>query len=200
VAPPAVAEPEKSSSIEAPQPLVASVRRHSASRGRSSTSAAVRPGVVVRRQEQEQVLRGALVHRLFQRQADPAGDEPSLAGTAADLLRPEERADVADVARLALEAARLYRRFRTRPDVADILASGECLYEVPFSYADDEAPHVLVRGVVDCVVIRSDGPPIVLEFKTGAPHSDHDAQVALYGRAIAAALGVPAVSTKVLYA
>jgi ATP-dependent helicase/nuclease subunit A len=143
---------------------------------------------------------GALVHRMFQQELDPGLEDDGLAERALELLRPDERVDVPDEVVVAAEAARVYRAFRARPDVVDLLGRGPCLYEVPFSYVPAEHPGMIVRGVVDCLLLPAGAPPVVIEFKTGVPRADHDAQVALYGEAIARALGVPRVSTCVLYA
>ena len=60
-------------------------------------------------------------------------------------------------------------------------------------------PGDIVRGVVDCLIVRPDGSATVLEFKTGEARPEHQAQAALYGEAMNALLGLTAVSVKVLY-
>jgi ATP-dependent exoDNAse (exonuclease V) beta subunit len=99
----------------------------------------------------------------------------------------------------------MYIAMRARPDVAAVLASGACHYEVPFSYlrgsssASGEGEGV-VRGVIDCLVIPDSGPPTVVEFKTGTPHPDHEAQTAAYRAAVQAVFCAEHVEIKILYA
>jgi ATP-dependent helicase/nuclease subunit A len=144
-------------------------------------------------------LLGTLVHRLFQRQEDPATDEQTLASTVSHLLTPDERVDVHDVTGLSLAAARTYRAFRLRPDVDALLGTGACHFEVPFSFEPPGRPGDVVRGMVDCLIIGPDGSATVLEFKTGGAHPEHQAQAALYGEAMSALLGLPTVRVNVLY-
>ena len=110
---------------------------------------------------------GTLVHRLLQRQEDPAADDETVASRSPDLLTPDERVDVVDVTGLSLAAARTYRAFRLRPDVKALLESGACYFEVPFSFEPPDRPGDIVRGVVDCLIVSPDGSATVLEFKTG---------------------------------
>jgi ATP-dependent helicase/nuclease subunit A len=144
-------------------------------------------------------LVGTIVHRLMQRQLDPALDEAAVCACAGPLVTAEERVDVTDVEALAGEAARVYLRLRGRADLTALLSSGACHYEVPFSFVPEDRPSDLVRGVVDCLVVSPDGTVTVLEFKTGRPRPEHDAQAALYAAAIAAALGTDRVTVKILY-
>jgi ATP-dependent helicase/nuclease subunit A len=144
-------------------------------------------------------LLGSLVHRLFQHQEDPATGDEAVAATAARLLTLDERVDVVDLAALSLGAARTYRAFRVRPDVNALFESGTLYFEVPFSFQPPGRPGELVRGVVDCLIVGPDGSATVLEFKTGDPHPEHQDQAELYGEAMAAVLGLPAASVKVLY-
>ncbi len=39
----------------------------------------------------------------------------------------------------------------------------------------------------------------MIEFKTGAPHPEHEAQAAIYARALASVLSVAAVDVRVVY-
>ena len=79
------------------------------------------------------------------------------------------------------------------------LASGQAFYEVPYSFAPADRTE-LERGVIDCLVVPADAPPIVLEFKTGEPRPGHAAQVERYAAATRAILGVDRVETRILYA
>jgi ATP-dependent helicase/nuclease subunit A len=157
------------------------------------------PGGASRTGGSERLL-GTLVHRLFQRQADPTRDPASLAEDASRLVRAEERVDVSDIRELAASAVAMYTAFRSRADVAALLGAGECFYEVPFSFAPPDRPGDLVRGAIDCLVVAEDGSATVLEFKTGVPRPEHEAQAGVYGQAIQAAIGAPHVSIRVLYA
>ena len=145
-------------------------------------------------------LVGTLVHRLLQRQLPAGTREPALRALANQLVRRDERADNAGVAELADEAVALYVRLRDRDDLRTALSSGEVHFEVPFSHTLEDRPDETIRGVIDCLIIPADGPPIVLEFKTGRPTPDHDAQVALYRDAARQLLGVSHVDTRILYA
>ena len=58
----------------------------------------------------------------------------------------------------------------------------------------------IVRGIIDCLVVPAEGPPIILEFKTGDPRPEHATQVARYATAIRSILAVDRVETKILYA
>ncbi|HEX5070013.1 MAG TPA: UvrD-helicase domain-containing protein [Vicinamibacterales bacterium] len=151
-------------------------------------------------------LIGTIVHRLFQMALadDVAADV--LHARALATLRADERVDVDDVELVAREAASLYGRLRQRADVRALLGlSGpdgrkvQVLYEVPFSMADAEAGATL-RGVVDCLILPAGGPPVILEFKTGQPRPEHQAQVEQYARALGLILAVNHVETKILYA
>ena len=117
-----------------------------------------------------------------------------------DLVRVEERVDVADLATLLGAAVELYGRLRDRSDVAAALASGQAFFEVPFSLEGGGPSGDIVRGIIDCLVVPADGPPLVLEFKTGEPRPEHAAQVARYATAIRSILAVDRVETKILYA
>jgi ATP-dependent helicase/nuclease subunit A len=147
-------------------------------------------------------LVGTLVHRLFQSDAMPGApdDAAAVARRAAALLRVEERVDVGDLAAVTRAAAELYVRLRRRSDVRAVLASGPVWYEVPFSQRSAVEPGLVLRGVIDCLVLPAQGPPVVLEFKTGSPRPEHEAQVARYADAVREVLGVDRVETKILYA
>jgi hypothetical protein len=107
--------------------------------------------------------------------------------------------DVPDLDALALEAAGVYVRLRGRADLTALLSAGVCHYEVPFSFVPPDRPDDVVRGVVDCLVESPDGSVTVLEFKTGRPRPEHEAQAAVYADAVAAALGFGRVTVKILY-
>ena len=111
-----------------------------------------------------------------------------------------------DPAAVIAAAAGLYARLRRRPDVQALLSSGTCHYEVPFSFAPHDRPGEpnrrgeIVRGVIDCLVVPDAGPPTVVEFKTGEPRPEHEAQASRYGAAVQAVLASNHVNIKILYA
>jgi ATP-dependent helicase/nuclease subunit A len=130
-------------------------------------------------------LLGSLVHRLFQRKVDPK-KAPVVRAAVEQLLRADERAAI-ELDEVVPQAAEMYAAMRARADVSDLLASGECHYEVPFSlrHLDLDGPSI-VRGQIDCVVVPDSGPVSVVEFKTGQRRPEHEAQLALYVQAAAA--------------
>jgi ATP-dependent exoDNAse (exonuclease V) beta subunit len=139
---------------------------------------------------QDAALVGTLVHRLLQ-----LGD----AHDAAALLRPEERATAADAGASLSRARDIWARITSDPDVAELLASGERFFEVPFSSVQPGQPGRVLRGTIDCLVRRPDGSIVVLEFKTGARSPAHDAQLAVYLEAAAGLFPDAAVTGRVVY-
>jgi ATP-dependent exoDNAse (exonuclease V) beta subunit len=152
-------------------------------------------------------LVGSLVHRLFQRDIQPGPDGGEDVRIARAFLRGSERHDAADPNAICAEAMQVYRAFRARADVRALLASGTCLHEVPFSLrsslpgaANVPAGDSVIRGVIDCLVIRADQRPVVVEFKTGRSRPEHARQAAIYRQAVAAALGAEEVDVQIVYA
>jgi ATP-dependent exoDNAse (exonuclease V) beta subunit len=119
----------------------------------------------------DDALVGTIVHRLLQLGSDPG---------AVALLRPEERATATDAERSLSRARDIWARLTRDPDVAEVLASGELLFEVPFSRLDPDHPGRVLRGTIDCLVCRPDGSVVVLEFKTGTRSRAHETQLAVY--------------------
>jgi len=144
-------------------------------------------------------LAGTLIHRLFEHQIDPSMREDEMGRLVLNLARAEELADQTDSMSLALSVAAAYRSFRSRPDVASLLASGECHYEVPFSFESGGRPGETLRGVFDCLILGRNGEVTVLEFKTGAPRPEHEAQAALYGEALRRLAPGRTAGVKILY-
>lgn len=145
-------------------------------------------------------LVGTLVHRLLQRRVPPTTDESTIRTLAHQLVRRDERADAAGIGDLVDEAVALYTRLRDREDLLTALASGDVHFEVPFSHTHHDRPGETVRGVIDCLIVPAQGPPVVLEFKTGRPAPEHETQVALYRDAARQLLGVSHVDARILYA
>jgi ATP-dependent exoDNAse (exonuclease V) beta subunit len=145
-------------------------------------------------------LTGTIVHRLMQRGLDPGLDADALARLVPRLLRSSEIVDVDDLDAVTADAVTLYAQLRGQEDLARILAAGECLYEVPFSFEPADRPGELVRGVIDCLVKRPDGRATVIEFKTGRRRDEHTAQAGLYARALKTVLSATEVDIRVWYA
>jgi CRISPR/Cas system-associated exonuclease Cas4 (RecB family) len=144
-------------------------------------------------------LIGTIVHRLFQRRVDPSQSETTLRAIAIQLAPSDQGDSMAAQTQAARSAARLYRDFARRADVAELIGAGSCHYEVPFFFDDPDRPGERLRGLIDCLVIQADGRATDVEFKTGRPRPEHEAQAARYARAVEAALGVGPVGTRILY-
>jgi ATP-dependent helicase/nuclease subunit A len=152
------------------------------------------------------VIAGSLVHRLFQARVPP-GDRDELGRRALLLLRPEERAQLDDPDAVVTQAATVYVALAGRSEVAEILASGVCEYEVPFSLsvaptspgAAGLPERVILRGTIDCLVRRTDGSVLILEFKTGRRQPEHQRQLELYLTAARALFPGAVVSGLVAY-
>jgi ATP-dependent exoDNAse (exonuclease V) beta subunit len=138
---------------------------------------------------------GTLVHRLFQQRA-PVEDLTALVIQAGHLSRDDDEGDTGP--EVAKRAAEVYQVMRQRPDVTELLSSGEAHYEVPFSLRL-AGPDRIVRGQIDGVIVPPDGPIIVIEFKTGRAHPEHEKQVSVYRRALAAAWPGRGVETRIFY-
>jgi ATP-dependent exoDNAse (exonuclease V) beta subunit len=142
-------------------------------------------------------LVGTLVHRLFQRDSMLA-DRDALLARARTLLTPAELAD-ADEGDLP-RAVEAFLALRDREDVSQLLSSGERFFEVPFSYRPEGEPAAIIRGTIDCLIVRPAGAVIVVEFKTGRPRPEHERQVATYVAALCAAWPGRAVESRLVYA
>jgi ATP-dependent exoDNAse (exonuclease V) beta subunit len=125
-------------------------------------------------------LVGILIHRLFRRLA-PIDDEPALQQQAAALIESKERAAIPDTASFVATVASTYTAMRARDDVRAIFEHGEPLFEVPFSWR--LAAGDVLRGTIDCLVVRRDGSVVVVDFKTGRERPDHRAQLDVYVKA-----------------
>ncbi len=139
---------------------------------------------------------GTLVHRLFQHRVDSADLEVTTVW-AETLIRPDERGGE-DAATLAARAAEMYVAMRGRDDVTRALEGGECYYEVPFSLRLAD-PDQILRGQIDAVVVPRTGPLLVVEFKTGQPQPEHEAQIAIYRQALASAWPGREVTAQLFY-
>ncbi|HEX7780374.1 MAG TPA: 3'-5' exonuclease, partial [Vicinamibacterales bacterium] len=157
-----------------------------------------KPGLAPSTMSRER-LAGTIIHRLMQRSLDPRLDEASLRPLVPSLIRSAELVDVDDLESLTTDAVALYTRLRRHEGLAELFRSGRCHYEVPFSFEPPDRPGELVRGVIDCVVETPDGRMTVIEFKTGGPQPDHQAQADLYARALASVLSDPGIDVRVVY-
>ena len=142
---------------------------------------------------------GTVVHRLLQRQLDPALNASAVSRRALALLAEADLVDVKDPSAVADQAARLFVGLRENSELKAALADGDAYYEVPFSWAPPDQPDRLVRGVVDCLVRHRDGRVTILEFKTGERRPEHERQAQQYAEAVQAALGEAEITVKILY-
>ena len=137
-------------------------------------------------------LLGNLVHRLFASGARHL-DGPELTRHVQGLLRPEERALLAEPGEAAAAAIDAWQAMMHRPELAALLDTAEAFSEVPFSLLDDTVdPPKVLRGAIDLLVRREDGSIVVVELKTGRPQPVHRRQLDLYVKAARAMFsGVP---------
>jgi ATP-dependent exoDNAse (exonuclease V) beta subunit len=151
---------------------------------------------------------GVLVHRLLQHLGMDEVDAGRLRAEAARLLADDEAAEVEDRAAWIARAVDGYLAISRRPEVRALLGGAETYYEVPFSMLDAgraSAPGSsvevqVVRGTIDCLARHVDGALTVLEFKTGRPRPEHEAQAELYRRAAEAVFPGAVVTALVVYA
>jgi ATP-dependent helicase/nuclease subunit A len=174
-----------------------------------ASTAAARGGTESAAGSRGDAVIGTVVHRMFQARV-PAGNKDEAARAARRLLRPEDRVRIDDEETMIQDAAATYMALASHEEVARILASGSCHYEVPFSViAEPVAGGVLgqadltgraiVRGTIDCLVRRSDGSVFVLEFKTGRPRPEHQRQLEIYVSAVRAMFSGSDVTGAVIY-
>lgn len=145
-----------------------------------------------------ELMVGTLVHRLLQGSA-PASDTEAARRAALASLRPEERAQLDDEEATVASAVTTFQALTARVDVQEALTSGACYYEVPFTLRLMRGETVMVRGSIDCVVLRPDGSVLVLEFKTGRQQAEHVRQLDIYLRAARAIFPGSRVEGRILY-
>jgi hypothetical protein len=151
--------------------------------------------------EAQDLTAGILVHRLLQAgRAAHALDEQSLFEHARALLQTDERAVVQDLDNTVGSAIAAWKSILARSDVADLLSSGTCFHEVPFSLRRHVGGRATVlRGTIDCLVKRPDGSIVVLEFKTGKRRSSHELQLAIYMEAASSLFPAVPVTGHLIY-
>jgi ATP-dependent exoDNAse (exonuclease V) beta subunit len=98
------------------------------------------------------------------------------------------------------DALGAWRSMRGRADVSSVLSAGRRSYEVPFSLRANgpEGPCIL-RGTIDCLVLRDDGSIVVIEFKTGRRREQHQRQLDVYVDAARALFPAAAVEGMLIY-
>jgi RecB family exonuclease len=128
---------------------------------------------------------GAIVHKLFQFDISSNVNltRDDLAGIMRDTLASGDLDMPGDPASVTDRALRAWTTMKARADVAAVLAGAERFHEVPFSLVVPGEPPRIVRGSIDCLACAPDGSVTVLEFKTGRPRPEHNAQLDLYVRA-----------------
>ncbi|MGH9175935.1 MAG: 3'-5' exonuclease, partial [Vicinamibacterales bacterium] len=123
---------------------------------------------------------GLLVHRAIQ--AGLLGREGDQHTTLDRLLRDDERAVIENVPLLVERAIAALAILRARPDVMELFSERTAVvwrrHEVPFSLRRADA--AIVRGSIDCLVMRENGLIHVLGFKTGRPDPAHQLQLDVY--------------------
>lgn len=143
------------------------------------------------------VVTGTLVHRLLQHgdRLRSQADETVKAFVRRWLSdHPPELDDDPDA--VVKRAVAAWRRLSAQPEVSALTTGGRCLFEVPFSLRKGDA---VLRGAMDCLVVRDDGTVTVLEFKTGAPRPWHQQQLDLYVEAVGALFPGVAVDGRLIY-
>lgn len=141
-------------------------------------------------------LIGTLVHRLLQRVGfrDLPFDE--IRDAASRLVRQDEIDESDDMHGILDAAVAAYTMIGARADVRELYAAGRTLHEVPFTMNIDGR---VLRGTVDCLVETAPGRFTLLEFKTGRPRREHEAQVNLYLQAMKGTFPGAAVDAKLVY-
>ncbi len=152
----------------------------------------------------DDLLIGQVVHRLLERWRDVSGEASVVDREARALVGQSRPFDADRAEQLARQAAAVYARLRSHPDVA-ALQGQTCLFEVPYSLrgqastADEDGFPDIDRGTIDCLVKSPDGRITVLEFKTGARRPEHNEQLARYVRAAEAMFPDAQVAGKLVY-
>ena len=143
-------------------------------------------------------LEGTLVHRLLLHGSalDGCADSGEEVQVVRDLLEPHEQVEAADLDEVARAALRTYHALKGRPDVVELLHSGQSYSEVPLSL---RIGTTILRGRIDRLIRRADGSIVVVEVKTGVARPEHDAQLALYVRAVETLFPGAPVEGRLLY-
>ena len=139
---------------------------------------------------------GILVHRLLQREefiTEPSDDD--LRRMTETMLDAAALAELDDPAAVIECAVTSFKQISSRAEVRDLYRSGHPYHEVPFTMA---VAGRIVRGTIDCL-ITSNEKVTVLEFKTGRPHPEHQAQAEVYRAAAEALFPAVRVESRLVY-
>jgi ATP-dependent exoDNAse (exonuclease V) beta subunit len=104
-------------------------------------------------------------------------------------------AELDDPAAVIECAVTSFKQISSRAEVRDLYRSGHPYHEVPFTMA---VVGRIVRGTIDCL-ITSNEKVTVLEFKTGRPHPEHQAQAEVYRAAAEALFPAVRVESRLVY-
>ena len=139
---------------------------------------------------------GILVHRLLQREEfiTEARDD-DLRRMAETMLDAAVLVELEDPAAVIESAVTSFQQISSRAEVRDLYRSGRPYHEVPFTMA---VAGRIVRGTIDCL-ITSNEKVTVLEFKTGRPHPEHQAQAEVYRAAAQALFPAVTVESRLVY-
>ena len=141
-------------------------------------------------------LIGTLVHRLLQRIGFSEPASATIRDIARRLVRDEEIDESEGVAAIVDAAIAAYASICTRREVRELYAAGRTLHEVPFTATIDGKT---LRGTVDCLVETAPNRLTILEFKTGRPRPEHQAQVDVYLRAMRQAFPASTIDAILVY-
>jgi len=139
---------------------------------------------------------GILVHRLLQREefiTEPRGDD--LRRMAETMLDPAVLVELEDPAAVIECAVTSFQQISSRAEIRDLYRSGRPYHEVPFTMA---VAGRIVRGTIDCLIASNENVT-VLEFKTGRPHPEHQAQAEVYRAAAQALFPAVTVESRLVY-
>ena len=121
---------------------------------------------------------GRIVHRMFEYSVpvdDALAERADSLATELSGRAPQERKQAAQ------SAAQLYRELMERPELRDLLeasstGAGQIFREVPFSLRRQDQ---IVRGTIDSLLLLDDSV-LVIDYKTGSHHPEHQLQIELY--------------------
>ena len=139
---------------------------------------------------------GILVHRLLQREefiTEPRDDD--LRRMAETMLDPAVLVELEDPAAVIECAVTSFQQISSRAEIRDLYRSGRPYHEVPFTMA---VAGRIVRGTIDCLIASNENVT-VLEFKTGRPHPEHQAQAEVYRAAAQALFPAVTVESRLVY-
>jgi ATP-dependent helicase/nuclease subunit A len=139
---------------------------------------------------------GILVHRLLQRAGfSPDAADEELGQLATTILRATQSTELSDWHDVTRDAIARYRQLASQEDLREIYRAGQPYHEVPFTMQVDGQ---VVRGSMDCLIASPDRITVV-EFKTGRPRAEHQAQAAVYKAAAEALFPGILVDSRLVY-